>query len=234
MKKIYSIIAAIIGEVIIVRVLLEFYDYFGQRIFWQNLFFLTLAYTILWVSLFRPFVEIESKEQKWVGMLGLHLFGTILLLSGTFLAILFCNMMTPPMDADHQLYILLALLAIFFLSRYFAFMSYEKVGKVYEKEKSMTNVIDVMKKTMDDLLYQLLQNQSVDPMVKEKVSKIRDAMRYISPLGTNEAIALETEIKETISSIGSCLNNYTVNKSSVDQMILKLEELLQRRNNCFI
>ena len=229
MKKIYSIIAAIIGEVIIVRVLLEFYDYFGQRIFWQNLFFLTLAYTILWVSLFRPFVEIESKEQKWVGMLGLHLFGTIL-----FLTILFHIMMTPPMDADHQLYILLALLAIFFLSRYFAFMSYEKVGKVYEKEKSMTNVIDVMKKTMDDLLYQLLQNQSVDPMVKEKVSKIRDAMRYISPLGTNEAIALETEIKETISSIGSCLNNYTVNKSSVDQMILKLEGLLQRRKNCFI
>jgi hypothetical protein len=71
-------------------------------------------------------------------------------------------------------------------------------------------------------------------MVKEKVSKIRDAMRYISPLGTNEAIALETEIKETISSIGSCLNNYTVNKSSVDQMILKLEGLLQRRKNCFI
>lgn len=229
MKKIYSIIAAIIGEVIIVCVLLEFYDYFGQRIFWQNLFFLTLAYTILLVSLFRPFVEIESKEQKWVGMLGLHLFGTIL-----FLTILFHIMMTPPMDADHQLYILLALLAIFFLSRYFAFMSYEKVGKVYEKEKSMTNVIDVMKKTMDDLLYQLLQNQSVDPMVKEKLSKIRDAMRYISPLGTNEAIALETEIKETISSIGSCLNNYTVNKSSVDQMILKLEGLLQRRKNCFI
>ena len=98
----------------------------------------------------------------------------------------------------------------------------------------MINVIDVMKKTMDDLLYQLLQNQSVDPMVKEKVSKIRDAMRYISPLATNEAIALETEIKETISSIGSCLNNYTVNKSSVDQMILKLEGLLQRRKNCFI
>ena len=221
MNKIYSILAAIIGEVIIVCILFEFYDYFGQRIFWQNLFFLTLTYAILWVSLFRPFVETESKEQKWVGMLGLHLFGTTLLLIGTFLTILFCNMMTPPMDANHQLYILLAILAIFFLSRYFAFMSYEKVGKIYKKEKSMTNVIDVMKKTMDDLYYQLLQNQSVDLMVKERVSKIRESMRYISPLGTNEAIALETEIKETISSIGSSVNNYTVNKSSVDQMIMK-------------
>jgi uncharacterized membrane protein SirB2 len=234
MKKIYSILAAIIGEVIIVCVLFEFYGYLGERIFFQNLLFLTLAYGIFWASLFKPLAETESKEQKWVGMLGLHLFGTILLLSGTFLTILFCNMMTPPMDADHQLYILLALLAIFFLSRYFAFMSYEKVAKVYEKEKSMTNVLDVMKKTMDDLLYQLLQNQSVDPMIKERVNKIKDSLRYLSPVGTDEAFRLENEMKETIVSIQMQISNYTMNKSSVDQMVLKLEGLLQRRKNCFI
>ena len=234
MKKIYSILAAIIGEVIIVCVLFEFYGYLGERIFFQNLLFLTLAYGIFWASLFKPLVETESKEQKWVGMLGLHLIGTIFLLGGMFMAVIICNIMTPPLNATYQLYIFLAILAVFFLSRYFSHMSYERVGKIYEKEKSMTNVVDAIKKDLDDLYYQLLQNQSVDPMIKERVNKIKDSLRYLSPVGTDEAFRLENEMKETIVSIQMQISNYTMNKSSVDQMVLKLEGLLQRRKNYFI
>ena len=71
MKRFYLITAAIIGEVLIVVILLEFYRHFGQRIFWQNLIFLNLAYVCFLVSLFKPAVETHSKEQKWVGRLGM-------------------------------------------------------------------------------------------------------------------------------------------------------------------
>ena len=234
MKKFYLILASLLGEVVLVLVLLEFYDLWGSRVFWQNLIFLTIAYSLFPISLFMPRYDTKSKEQKWVGMLGLNIAGTLFYTIGTVVAIIFFTWYTPRINANHQLYVLLIILIVFLFSRFFSHVTYDKVGEVYAKEQAMTCGVDSMKKAMDNLYYQLQRLDNVPLDVKNKVSVMRDSMRYFSPVGTEEAVRLEKEIKDIISSLSIYVVNYKLNMNYIKLNVNKMEELLQRRKDLYI
>lgn len=234
MKKFFLIAAALLGEALIVLVLLLFYEHFGARIFWQNLVFLSFAYAMVLTTVWSPVYDTKSKEQKWVGMLGLHIVGTSFYVLCTLMAVVICNNMEPPLEANYQLYILLFILLCFLFGRTFSFMSFEKVGQVYAKEQSMSAGLNTMKTSMDDLYYQLQLAGSVPAAVKDRITSLRASMRYFTPIGTDQALRLEKDITYTITDISSLMKEYELNKKLIDEAIARLDGLLQRRKECLV
>lgn len=233
MKKLYYIIGALLGEVLIILVLLEFYPYFGQRIFVQNLIFLTLAYVLVLTPLFLPLADLKDKEQKWVAGLGAKMSGTVIYMVCTVLAMIACNINMPPVPAKYQLYIYLFLLLLLILFLAVGSKSEEKVGEVYRKEQKREAGLKIIRQEMATIVMKTNLMERIPQQVKNDIISIDESLRFITPIDTEEAEVLEQSILKEIRELDFLKNNYETNKKEVHQALLLINELLERRKKCF-
>lgn len=234
MKKILLILGAILGEALIVLILLEFYEIQGQRIFIQNLFFLTLAYTVILAPLMFPWVSLKDKEQKWVGSLGIQLSSMAFYVIATLLAVICCNASYPPVEPKYQLLIHMFLLLIFVVSLSLGSWASEKVGQVYRKEAKMEEGIKQIKSQMDMLMLNANMNADVPQEIKDRYTAIINTVRYISPAGTDEAIKLEQDILKVLYEMDYMTSNYATNKAELERSLLFVENLIGLRKKCLV
>jgi hypothetical protein len=104
-----------------------------------------------------------------------------------------------------------------------------KVHGMYQAETTERNGILEMKKAMRRLTDQTGETTDLPDTFLRRIHALDDGLRFISPSGSSEAHALESEFIDTVNAIGFALRDYVLNERQIESAVGKCERLYRHR-----
>lgn len=234
MKNVYYYLSALLGEVVIVGICLELMPLIGENVTYLNIGVLSLLYVLCWIRFFIPLIKKDEAAQSWVGSLGIKMAGIQFLIFCTILTMIGCNIGLPEhqLPFRYQLYIYIAIFAIFFLYMAFSEESSDKVKEVYIEEKAKEQGVKSMKSVMQNLIDAVDLCNDMPAEVKDHFRTINESLRFISPNITDEALRLEKNFCIVAESLYLAVENgYKLNADTINKSLPQLELYLKRRKD---
>ncbi|GAB1416981.1 hypothetical protein MASR2M117_23870 [Paludibacter sp.] len=119
------------------------------------------------------------------------------------------------------------------LGLFLAFSSSEKVKTVFIEESQNRQRIDEMKKITKELIVHLNAKSNISDEIINRVTNLHDDLRYISPINTTDAIALENKYVEEVKMLIRYINLEQINTGEITGYIKKCETTYKDRKQLF-
>jgi hypothetical protein len=231
-KTIFSLLIAIIGEILLIICFLQFGKKFPSDILTLNIVVSTIIYFLVFVDLLFPWINLKDKTQKQIGSIGLKWFFSSFYMILAIGAMVYFNQVKP-LEFTNQLIVHSVLFFLLLLGLLMSFSSGEKVKEVYIEEKQNRDRIDEMKKATKGLQIQLDNAHKVPVEIINRINELQENLRYLSPSNSSDAYALEDRFLEQIKSLSNCLHEDPINMEAVISNIKNCERTYQERKNAY-
>ena len=231
-KTIFSLLIAIIGEILMIICFLQFGEKVPSDILTLNIVVSTIIYFLVFVDLLFPWINLRDKTQKQIGSIGLKWFFSSFYMILAIGSMVYCNQVKP-LDFTNQLIIQSVLFFLLLLGLLMSFSSGEKVKEIYIEEKQNRDRIDEMKKATKGLQIQLDNAHTVPVEIINRIKELQENLRYLSPSNSSDAYALEDRFLEQIESLSNCFLEDPINMEAVISSIKNCERTYQERKNVY-
>lgn len=227
-KKILSWIALLGGEAILIAAFILFRGTLSQDILILNIIVSSVIYSLFFMDVLLPWVDLKDKAQKKVGSLGIRWFFTSIYIIGA-VAVMIMGNVVANWALSVQIIAHAILLFILILGLIIAFSSSDKVNEVYEQEKQNRSGVTELKTAIRSLKDIMNDIQNLPDSFKVRINSLEDNLRYLSPTNNTEACDLERTLISTINDIAFAVSNYTLNEQAIEANLKKAERAYQNR-----
>ncbi|WP_301847218.1 hypothetical protein [uncultured Parabacteroides sp.] len=176
---------------------------------------------------FFPWIDTTNAAHKEAGTLGIRFFvmtGCSMLALGIMVYGIVCR-------AAFE-YQLLGQTAVLFLALtgYVSMLhSGEKVQRIHKQEQLAVQGKIALQSAMDDLMDDAARLENLAPSLRNRLERIRESVRFITPSTNPEACDLESRCCRTIEDLKVSLRNTSLNRDRIAEEVECLERSLTRR-----
>jgi hypothetical protein len=227
MKTVISYTLLALGEVLIFFSLYHFGKNISQDVFILNFSVLTVIYTLLFVDLIIPWVDLNDREQKTIGSIGVRWFVTLGYGIFAILGMLYFHFQQTDFNAQLLIH---CILFFFLLIGFFgAFRSTQKVSEVYQSELNNRQTLDSLRKKAFQLKTLMESNSNIDKNLVLTFSRIQEDLRFISPSNSREAWELEETFSVELDKLISSVRNIKPDQDEISSMIQNCNIIFKQR-----
>lgn len=227
LKKVLAILAAVLGESIIVALNIILGKELPTEIIILNTVVCTLVYA-LWMSVyFIKWDKSSSSEGGWVGSLGIKIYGFSSYSAIAILAVIVMNLLSLSLTVQLIVHgvLLFMLLSTFFFGAGIS----SQVESVAKNEQEMISGIDSMKRMMRKLNDAAFMCSEMNPDLRTLIDDIQQDLRYLSPNKSVDAKELEDEFVEKVRELLPAFRNYRMNEDQIASQLGFLKHLVKNR-----
>ena len=231
-KKILSFIALLGGEAIIIAAFLLFRGSLATDILVLNIVVSSVIYGLLFLDILVPWINLNDKQGKKVGSLGVRWLFTWLYAIAAIAVMLVGNLAC---EWSFALQIIIHCVLLFFLilGLVASLHSGDKVQEVYQQETFNRNGINEMKTAIRDLKDKMNDLPNLPEYFIRKINTLEDSLRFISPTENAEAHGLEQQFIRVINDIAFAISNYSMNEEAIGSNLKKAERIYQIRKSIY-
>ncbi|MCL2284280.1 MAG: hypothetical protein FWC26_13270 [Fibromonadales bacterium] len=220
-----SILLTVFGEAIIVTAFLLFGEPTETK--YLCMIVASVIYFLWFGQGFIPWLNLKDKTNREVGSIGIQWWGLTLysiaaiatMLAGAFYEIPF----------NTQLIIHL-ILFFFLLATLIMGKGVEnQVAKVHQREEALTAARDVLKIGLNNLRRKLSVKADFPPWILERIAKMEDEARYITPNNTPPAQSLDCSFMESLKKVENALDFGDLEQTKIDELLKMCEITLAER-----
>ena len=240
-KIIFAILAAVIGEALIVTLNILFRGGLPDNVLVLNIIVCTLAYICSGWWLIFKWDRSEDKAETWVGTLGVNLWGFGIYSVLSIIALFAMNLHatvdsfsdTYPVEFKYQLLVQGALFMFLILTRFFSHTVAGQVEKVHKKEQALVSGLDEMKAATRRLQDAAFLCETMDPSLRSMLDDIQLNIRYLSPVKSREAHEIEDDYVSKVNALITAFINYKMNEDSIAKQLGILKHLVDNRKKIY-
>ena len=226
-KNIYKFLTILLGYVLIIGGFIIFGDSLENKVKILDIVVSCFIFTQFVLFTIFPLINLGTSAHKEVGMMGIHFF--VLNLCCVLSIGIMVYGIIHQVPFKYQMMTQLVVLFLLFVGRFATLRSGEKVLQIYQKEQMIMEGKNNLKALMDDFSDDIATVKDLDPIAKEKLSSIYDAMRFITPSANPEAKKIDHQFIQTIGDLKVLMRNVTINKEKIIEEREHLERILSRR-----
>jgi len=231
-KKIFSLLLVIFGEVLLILCFLHFGRNVQSEILTLNIVVSSLIYCILFVDIILPWVDFKDKSQKTIGSLGLRWFFTFFYILLAIGAMVVFNSVKP-IHFTNQIIIQGILFFFLLLGFFMAFSTSDKVKEVYVEEKQNRDRVDEMKKATKEAQLKIDQMKNIPIDIVNKLNELQENLRFLSPCNNSNACELEAKFVEEMRALNGCFFDIPLNIEKINDNIQNCNRTLKERKQVF-
>lgn len=226
-KRFYNILAILLGYGLIIGGFLVFGESLEDKVKILDIIVSCLIFTqFVQFSLF-PLIKFGDSSHKEVGMMGIHFYVLIFCCIVSIGIMLYGIIYHIPFK--FQLMGQLVVLFILLVGRVATLHAGEKVQQIHRKEQVIMHGKLSLKSIMDDFMDDIATVTDLDPIVKQKLTNIHEAMRFLSPSSKSEAIRFDEQFSQSVEDLKIMMRNTNLNREKILEETKHLERTLSRR-----
>ncbi len=231
-KKIFSLLLVIFGEVLIILCLLHFGSNVQIEIVALNIVVCTIIYSLFFMDIIVPWVDFKDQSQKTIGSIGLRWFYTFFYIIVAVGVMVVFNTVIP-IQFTNQIIIHGVLLFLILLGFFMAFSSSDKVSEVYVQEKQNRDRVDEMKKATKEVQKKTDQMKNIPIDTINKLNELQENLRFISPCNNSNAYELEAKFVGEMKVLSDCFFDIPLNLEKINENIQNCNRILKERKQVF-
>lgn len=229
-KTFLTIAALLLGEVVIVLgFILLLGPWMPTSVLVLDIIVSTIIYFSFFGNVFTPLVDFKDRSQRKVGVLGVR-WTTIWIYAILAIAVMVVGFFVP-LSFTIQILAQLLLLFILIMGIVSSISVAEKTADVYQSENLRRNSLEEVKRVMRQLSASANMSNAPDD-VRQRIDALTDAVRYLSPSDSQEALAAENYIRSIASELAMSLRTDS-NSEYVLQLLSQCETSLQERKKLY-
>lgn len=242
-KMLYAILAAMIGEALIVTLNILFRGELPDNVLVLNIVVCSIAYaSSAWVFFIKwDKSPVDDKVGTWGGTLGVNLWGSSLYSFLVIVALFAMNLHvvvdeisdTYPIEFKYQLLVQGALLFFLIITRFSSHAVADQVENVYNKEAALVSGLDEMKSAARRLQDAVFVCSDVDPNLRKMIDDIQQNIRYLSPVKSSEAKDIESNYVNKVNTLIPAFINYKMNEDLIAKQLSLLKHLVDNRKKIY-
>ena len=226
-RTILAAIVLLIAEFVIVYTMLQIPESLPMQVRILDIVVLSIVLWMICYDLFRPIVNVNAKNPKEVGSLGVRWIGQIIY---AIIAIGFGIVAAVfGIVFIYQLLVQLVLLAFLLLVFYFAIYASEKVNKVAVKEEAALERKELMRMALAEIQDELAIGSGYPEYFRLAINEMDEKIRYISPTDKVEALSYEKQFADIAGRVHSAMSNYSMNEENIRQDLQRMQRALENR-----
>lgn len=219
------------GEAIIIAGFCLFGNSLPDKIFYLDLIVSSVIYLLLFTNIARPMVDLKDPTQHEVGTLGISwsVIGWYSLLALGCMVVLQYNEFAFKYQVIAQAILLFFLVLGFVTSRHTG----QKVAEVYYQEKAMLGGLDSVRRQMRNVQDVLAETNGVPADVRQRLDRISESLRYLTPSNNPEAAELEQKLVDNLADVERALDNAELNRELLTSRLSRIERACENRKALF-
>lgn len=210
----------------------------ANNVRWLDFIIIDVNIVLCAYNITAPPINLNDDSHKQVGGLGIRWLTLFLYAFGAigFMIINIAVCFDNPGNAlsfSWQMCVqvfLLILLSAGILSSAF---SSKKVEEIYFKETQLKHGKKSVRAATNSLLMDAQNQPGVPRDIVERLKKISENTRFISPSNSAEALNMDARIEDTCARISAALYDYEINKTTISQLVEHLENVTYHRQKAF-
>lgn len=223
-KRFYNILAILLGYGLIIGGFLVFGESLEDKVKILDIIVSCLIFTqFVQFSLF-PLINFGDSSHKEVGMMGIHIYVLSFCCIVSIGIMLYGIIYHIPFK--FQLMGQLVVLFILLVGRVATLHAGEKVQQIHRKEQVIMHGKLSLKSIMDDFMDDIATVTDLDPIVKQKLTNIHEAMRFLSPSSKSEAIRFDEQFSQSVEDLKIMMRNTNLNREKILEETEHLERTL--------
>ena len=212
------------GEALIIISFLYFGRSSPSKILILNIVVSSIIFSLFFLDILIPKVDLKDKTQKEVGSLGLRwFFSSAYIIAAIAVMVIFNNY--KPIDGNSQIIIQGVLFFLLAIGLYISMTAADKVSEVYAEEKRILNPVEDIRKAVKDVESKLNQIKDVPPEIISGIKELKENLRFISPGNNPDILELETNLFNEIKSVQAGLIDIPLNKENIIENIKNCERM---------
>lgn len=227
-RTILSRVAVVAGEAVIIAAFFIWQGNTPDNIFWLNLIVATIVYCLLFIDVLIPWVDFRDKARRRISSLGLIWFVTGLY---ALFSVGFMLLAGPAFSWPFEVQLIGQCSLVVLLAFSFAGVMHAsaKVVEIHGREESHKAGILAMRHALASLSETMAGLPELPDSLTERIHRIEEDLRYVSPSATSEAADLERQFTDIAGSIASALPDYRLNRETIETLTAKAERICKRR-----
>ena len=227
MSKLLRWVLLVFGTVIIVAAELLFRGNLSNDTLSMNIIVSLVAWGTLFAGIGFPWIDLNDKAQRRVGALGLFwFFSSLFALCSVIWMIVGAQL---DLSFKLQLIVHLVLLFVLIMGLAMARKSSEKVCEIYKKEVEGKKGVTEIRQALASLKESIFTAKDIPDEIVDRISKMCEETRYVSPSNNEEAFSIENEIVKLAREMETAFFDYIMNEDSIKQKLSRCERLLINR-----
>ena len=232
MKNILSWLTLIGGEALIIAAFIIWKGNMPTDTHILSLVIVSLVYLLITVDVISPLVNLTDRSQKQIGSLGVRWTVTYIYAFLAIGAVVLCNWVYE-VGFKYQMLIHGALIILLLLGITGVLHTADKVAEISEHETRMESGLVNLKQTSNALKANLIGKTNISPAVIQRLERLEEEIRYISPSNLPEAATLENQLAATLHNINMELGNYEMNAQHIETMLQQAEFTFKNRKSLY-
>jgi hypothetical protein len=231
-KNVFSWLLLLFGEAIIITAFIFFRGEIPTNILVLNIVAGSLVYGLFFCNFRAPWIDLEDKSQKQIGMLGISWLATWFYAIAAVGFMLVANL---PYSLAFPTQLIVHCILLFFLFMWLLLSRHsgEKVQKIFVQETQNRSGINEMKSAMRQLKDKMNDTAGLPENFTNRIHSLEEGLRFISPSNSEEAHSLENSFSKTVSDISFAISNFQMNEEAIESNLKKLERIYQNRKNIY-
>ena len=227
MSKIMRWVLLVFGAAIIVAAELLFCGGLEKDVLTMDIIVSLIVWGVLFAGIGFPWIDLNDPAQKKVGTLGIFwYFSSLYALLAIIWMVVGAQMELP---FRLQLIVHLVLLFVLIMGLTLANRTSEKVGEVFEKEQRERSGVTDVRSALAALKESTFYAKELPEEVVDRITKMCDEARFVSPSNNVEAHRIEDEMVKLTQEISSAFFNYRMNEDAIQSKLARCERLLKNR-----
>lgn len=231
-KNLLSWLALILGAAIIIGAFFIFAKDAPCDLFVLNLSVSLLIYALFFVDVLVPWVNWSDRSKNRIGSIGLRWFVTWIYAILAIAAMLLCNKVYD-VEFPVQLIVHGSLLLILILGFSAVLHASDKVTSVYVKEETMQFGVTEMRRAMSELKDVMCGLPDIPDAIRDRVMRLEEDLRYISPSNNPEAADMEQRFSLAIREVCHKIGGNTGNTDLIVVSLDKAAYILKNRKSIY-
>lgn len=217
----------VFGAAIIVAAVLLFCGGLENNVLSLDITVSLVVWGVLFAGIGFPWIDLNDPAQKRIGSLGIFWYFSSLY---ALVAIIWM-VVGAQLDLSFRLQLIvhLVLLFVLIMGLTMASRTSEKVGEVYEKEQRERQGVTDVRSALAALKESTFGAKDLPEEVVDRITKLCDEARFVSPSNNVEAHRMEEEMVSLTHEISSAFFNYQMNEDAIQSKLARCERLLKNR-----
>ncbi len=227
MKQIYSAIVLILGACLIIGGFIYFGQSLERNVLILDIIVSLVLYSQIALMWFIPIIDMNNKEHREVGMMGVHYtFFSICFVASV--AIIYYGI-SENVKFSYQLMMQLVVFFFLLLGRVMTLRSGDHVKQVYQQEQATKIGKMQLQEKVQSILDYISMTKGVPDSIIDQIAAMKETIRYLSPANTVETQQVENQIQVELSSLLTMLQDPLINEKYIEDTVKRASYLLNKR-----
>lgn len=234
LRILVSVLVFLIGEALLVKWFLYFGTTLETEILFLNITVSTVVYGVVAMNLgLLPWIDVRDETQKDVGSIGIRWIVNIIYIVLSVSVLCLFGILNS-ISFTTQLLIHLSLFFFLLVGWLISFSSSTKTSAIYVNEKYSRMKINEMRKALAELKFKLEKNGDIPLGIINRIEKMHDDLRFLSPSNNNTAMVLEDKFIQEVKMVTKNFSDNPSNIQIIASNLIDFERIYEERKQIIL